>query len=61
MPDPTPTSRISVTISLPAPLAQRLKSAAEAQNRPAQDLVLDLLDRHLPQVRDPNKPKIPYF
>ena len=41
----------TLTIYLSADVAGRLKVAAEAQKRPAVDLVADLLDRHLPRPR----------
>ena len=56
-----PSEKISLTIYLSAEVAGRLKLAAEAQKRPAIDLVAELLDRHLPrpQAAGP-KSSIPY-
>jgi hypothetical protein len=54
--------RIPLTLYLSASLAQRLKMAAETQKRPAAELVVELLDRHLPrpQTGGPKKGSIPY-
>jgi len=56
-----PTERLSLTLSLPPELALRLMQAAEAQKRPAGDVVVMLLDRHLPRAdAGQKKAKIPY-
>jgi hypothetical protein len=56
-----PSEKISLTIYLSADVAGRLKLAAEAQKRPATDLVAELLDRHLPRPQAGGaKSNIPY-
>jgi len=60
MPEPSPTGKIPLTLQLSPDLALRLKAAAEAQKRPASELVADLLDRHLPRAQASGKGKIPY-
>jgi hypothetical protein len=54
--------RIPLTLYLSASLAARLKLAAESQKRPAAELAIELLDRHLPrpQAGGPKKGSIPY-
>jgi hypothetical protein len=50
-----------LTIYLSADVAGRLKLAAEAQKRPAENLVAELLDRHLPRPQTGSpKSNIPY-
>jgi hypothetical protein len=62
MADKSPADKIPLTVNLPADLARRLKSAAEAHKRAAADLVIELLDRHLPRPSSAAGPKgkIPY-
>jgi hypothetical protein len=61
MPEPSPTDRIPLTLSLTVDVARRLKAAADAQKRSAGDIVADLLDRHLPRAQgEQKKGKIPY-
>jgi hypothetical protein len=62
MAQPPADEKIPLTIHLSPEVAKRLKAAAEAQKRPAADLVADLLDRHLPRPRSSEQPKgtIPY-
>jgi hypothetical protein len=43
-----------------ADIAKRLAAAAAAQKRPAEDLVVDMLDRSLPRLQSSGKGKIPY-
>ena len=55
--------RIELSIHLPADVARRLQLAAEDQNRNASDVVVELLQRHLPHVQVGEKKKkgtIPY-
>ena len=55
------TDRMTLTLSLSPSLALRLTQAAEARKLSAADVVLDLLDRHLPQAdTGEKKAKIPY-
>jgi hypothetical protein len=54
-----PADKIPLTIQLPPDLARRLKAASEAVKRPATEVVIDLLDRHLPRP-SAQKGKIPY-
>jgi hypothetical protein len=61
MAEPNPNQRLPLTLQLSPDIARRLMQAAEAQQRPAADLVLDLLDRHLPRAAaGEKKGKIPY-
>jgi hypothetical protein len=61
MAEKSPGGKIPLTIHLPEELARRLHAAAVAQNRKADEQVLDLLDRYLPRKPDEKKPgKIPY-
>ena len=55
-----PSEKIALTIYLSADVAGRLKLAAEAQKRPAIDLVAELLDRHLPRPQTGPKSAIAY-
>jgi predicted DNA-binding protein len=48
-----------LTIHLPEAVAKRLKLAATRANRPAAEVVVDLLDRNLPRLEDPKK-RVPY-
>jgi len=51
----------SLTLHMNADLAKRLAVAAEAQKRSAEDLAIDILDRHLPRLQTGSgKGKIPY-
>jgi hypothetical protein len=59
MAEPRGNEKIPLTIYLNADMAARLQMAAEAQKRAAAELVLDMLDRTLPQIRAA-KTKIPY-
>jgi len=54
--------RIALTLNLSPELAMRLKAAADLQQRRASDLVIDLLDKHLPRPQGSagRKGKIPY-
>ncbi|HLA85154.1 MAG TPA: hypothetical protein VJL29_10195 [Thermoguttaceae bacterium] len=62
MAEPRPGEKVRLTLELSADLLQRLKLAAEAQKRPASELVADLLDRHLPRPKPAGgKGNIPYF
>jgi hypothetical protein len=62
MSDKTPADKIPLLIHLPAELALRLQSAADTQKRPVAELVVELLNRHLPrpQTGGGMKGKIPY-
>ncbi|MGA2035132.1 MAG: hypothetical protein ABSG68_23030 [Thermoguttaceae bacterium] len=61
MAEPSPADRLAITLSLSPELARRLMLAAEAQKRPVTQVVLDLLDRHLPPAdAGGKKVKIPY-
>ncbi len=59
----SPDEKNRLTVYLPENVAKRLKLVAVSQNRPASDVVADLLDRYLPhsEVRETKKKKkIPY-
>jgi len=56
-----PDEKIALTVQLPQQVALRLKSAATNQNRPATDVVVALLDRHLPRLQSEKKGTIPYM
>jgi len=61
MAERSPADRLSLTLSLSVDVARRLAQAAEAQQRPVADVVLDLLDKHLPRAdAGGKKGKIPY-
>ena len=61
MAERSPTDRVPLMLSFPPGIAQRLAQVAEAQKRPVGQLVLDVLDRHLPQLdTGEKKSKIPY-
>ena len=60
MPDPNTKGKFPLTIHMDADIAKRLAVAAEAQKRPAEDLIVDMLDRSLPRLQDSSKGKIPY-
>lgn len=61
MAESRPADRLSLTLSLSPDIARRLMQTAEAQKRAAAAVVLDLLDRNLPQADDgKKKTKIPY-
>ena len=49
----------ALTIHLPELVAKRLKLAATRANRPAAEVVVDILDRNLPRLEDPKK-RAPY-
>ncbi len=53
--------KIPLTIQLPQQIAARLKSVATNQNQPASDVVVALLDRHLPRLQEEKKGTIPYM
>ena len=56
-----PADRFSLALSLSPDIARRLMQVAEAQKRPVAEVVLDLLDRNLPQADGgQKKSKIPY-
>ncbi|NQU25272.1 MAG: hypothetical protein HQ567_28640 [Candidatus Nealsonbacteria bacterium] len=61
MPIEKPNEKIAITVELPQQVALRLKSAATNQNRPATDVVVALLDRHLPRLQAEKKGTIPYM
>ena len=60
MPGPNAKGKFPLTIYMDADLAKRLAVAAEAQKQPAENLVLNMLDRSLPQLQTGSKDKIPY-
>jgi hypothetical protein len=62
MAEKSPDDKIPFTVHLPVDLARRLKLAADTQKRPAADLVVDMLSRHLPRLDSgaSKKGKIPY-
>jgi hypothetical protein len=60
MAEPRASEKVPLTIYLTTDLAVRLKAAAEKQKRAAAELVLDVLDRTLPQAGGQGKNKIPY-
>jgi hypothetical protein len=61
MPEPSNKGKFPLTIYMDAEIAKRLAIAAEAQKRPAADIVIDMLDRSLPRLQaGPGKGKIPY-
>ena len=49
----------TLLIHLPEAVAKRLKLAVTRTNRPASELVVDILDRNLPRLEDPKK-LVPY-
>ena len=59
MPEPSTKGKFPLTICMDADLAKRLAVAAEAQKRPAEDLVIDMLDRSLPRLQSSGQGKIP--
>jgi hypothetical protein len=61
MPEQNTKDKFPLTIYMDADLAKRLAVAAEAQKRPAADLVVEMLDRSLPRLQTgSSKGKIPY-
>jgi hypothetical protein len=60
MPEPSTKGKFPLTIYMDADIAKRLAAAAAAQKRPAEDLVIDMLDRSLPQLQSSSKGNIPY-
>ena len=61
MPEPNIKGKFPLTIYMDVDIAKRLAVAAEAQKRPAEDLVIDILDRSLPRLRTgSSKDHIPY-
>jgi len=61
MPAQDTKGKFPLTIYMDAELAKRLAVAAEAQKRPAEDLVTNILDRNLPRLQGgSSKGKIPY-
>ena len=60
MPEPITKGKFSLTIYMDAELAKRLAAAATAQKRPAEDVVVDMLDRSLPRLQTSGQGKIPY-
>jgi hypothetical protein len=61
MPEQNTKGKFPLTIYLDTELAKRLAVAAESQKRPAEDLVVNLLDRNLPRLQSgSSKGKIPY-
>ena len=60
MPEQNTKGKFPLTIHMDADLAKRLAVTAEGQKRPAEDLVIDMLDRSLPQLLSSGKGKIPY-
>jgi hypothetical protein len=61
MPEKDNKGKFPLTIYMDAELAKRLAVATEAQKRPAEDLVTNILDRNLPRLQGgSSKGKIPY-
>ena len=61
MPEQSTKDKFPLTIYMDADLAKRLAAAAEAQQRSAADLVVNILDRTLPRLQSgTSKSKIPY-
>jgi hypothetical protein len=61
MAGPDTKDKFPLTLHMSADLAKRLAVAAEAQNRSAADLVIELLERNLARLQsNPTKGKIPY-
>jgi len=60
MPEPITKGKFPLTIYMDAELAKRLAAAAAAQKRPAEDVVVDMLDRSLPRLQTSGQGKIPY-
>jgi len=61
MPQPSPSDKIPLTLQLTPEIAARLKQAADARNRQPADLVIELLNIHLPRQSPGVKPgNIPY-
>jgi len=61
MPEQSNKGKFPLTIYMDAEIAKRLAVAAEAQKRPAGDIVVDTLDRTLPRLQTgASKSKIPY-
>jgi hypothetical protein len=60
MPAKSPDERILLTIHLPGNVATRLELAAAAQKRAAADVVVALLDKHLPRLDTGKKKPIAY-
>ncbi len=61
MPEQNTKGKFPLTVYMDADIAKRLAAAAAAQKRPPEDLVLDTLDRTLPQLQTgSSKGKIPY-
>jgi|GEM_PF-2703358 predicted DNA-binding protein len=58
----TPSGKLSLTLLLPASLAERLEAVARAQNRSPASYVVDLLERTLPRLPSAGQQqrKIPY-
>ena len=52
--------KFPLTIYMDAEIAKRLAAASAAQKRPAEDLVIDMMDRSLPRLQTGSKGKIPY-
>ena len=52
--------KFPLTIYMDAEIAKRLAAASAAQKRPAEDLVIDMMDRSLPRLQTGSKDKIPY-
>jgi hypothetical protein len=60
MAEPKTPDSIPITINLPMELARRLKLATDTQKRTAPEVILELLERHLPRTDGPKKGSIPY-
>ncbi len=60
MPEQNTKGKFPLTIYMDADLAKRLVAAAAAQKRPAENLVIDTLDRTLPRLQTGSKDAIPY-
>jgi hypothetical protein len=61
MPDKDTKGKFPLTIFMDAEIAKRLAVAAETQKQPAEDLVIQILDRSLPRLQSgTTKSQIPY-
>jgi len=60
MPAKSPDEKIRLTIPLPGNVAKRLELAAATQKRAAADVVVALLEKHLPHLDSGKKKPIPY-
>jgi predicted HicB family RNase H-like nuclease len=60
MPEPNTKGKFPLMIYMDAELAKRLAVAAAAQKQPAENLVINMLDKSLPRLQTGSKDKIPY-